>query len=145
MRKTYARLGLALAAASMVAVPLVAEARTQKTPQEELARILKDRVAGTPVDCIWMPTVDSTQVINKTAIVYKAGSTYYVNYPKVGAESLDDNDILVTNLNSSNLCSIDTVQLRDRSSGMWSGFVGLGQFVPYTRAKAADTKAPDKK
>lgn len=137
MRKTYAQFGLALAAASMLAVPLAAEARAAKTPQDQLDRILKDRVAGEPVDCIWMSNVDSTQIIDKTAIVYKAGSTYYVNYPKVGADTLDDDDIMVTRLYSSNLCSVDTVQLHDRTSGMWSGFVGLGQFVPYTREKVA--------
>ncbi|MDE2561533.1 MAG: hypothetical protein KGL48_04730 [Sphingomonadales bacterium] len=136
MRNTIAKLGLALAAASMLAVP-GAEARTRKTAQEQLAGILKDRVAGEPVDCIWMPTVDSTTVIDKTAIVYRSGSTYYVNYPRTGAESLNDDDILVTRLWSSNLCSIDTVQLHDRMSGMWSGFVGLGKFVPYKREKVA--------
>lgn len=138
MRNIPARFALALAAASMIAVPAASEARTSKTPQEQLDKLLKDRVAGKPVDCIWMSTVDSTQVIDKTAIVYKSGSTYYVNYPRTGAESLDDDKILVTTLWSSNLCSIDTVQLHDRTSGMWSGFVGLGKFVPYTREKVAD-------
>ncbi|WP_338466900.1 hypothetical protein RXV95_15400 [Novosphingobium sp. ZN18A2] len=134
MRNTVAKVGLALAAASMIAVP-AAEARTKKTPQEELAKALKGRVAGKPVNCIWMPTVDSTQIIDKTAIIYKAGSTWYVNFPKTGADSLDDDDILVTKLYTSNLCSIDTVQLHDRTSGMWSGFVGLGPFIPYTKPK----------
>lgn len=138
MRNTIAKLGLALAAASLLAVPAASEARAQKTPQEQLAKLLKGRVAGKPVDCIWMSNVDSTTVIDKTAIVYKAGSTYYVNYPRTGADTLDDDDILVTKLWSSNLCSIDTVQLHDRMSGMWSGFVGLGKFVPYTREKVAD-------
>lgn len=140
MRKTIAKFGLALAAASMLAVPVAVEARTQKTPQEQLDKLLKDRVAGKPVDCIWMSNVDSTVVIDKTAIVYKAGSTYYVNYPRTGAESLNDDDVLVTKLWGSNLCSVDTVQLHDRISGMWSGFVGLGKFVPYTREKVADAK-----
>lgn len=140
MRKTHAqfgaKLGLALAAASLLAAP-AAQASPRKTPQEQLATLLKDRVAGKPVDCIWMSNVDSTQVIDKTAIVYKSGSTYYVNYPQVGADSLDDDDILVTKLYSSNLCHIDTVELHDRTSGMWSGFVGLGKFVPYTRERVA--------
>jgi len=140
MRNTIAKLGLALAAASMIAVPVAAEARTQKTPQEQLDKLLKGRVAGKPVDCIYMPTVTSTQIIDKTAIVYKSGSTYYVNYPRSGADTLNDDDILVTKLWGSSLCSVDTVQLHDRMSGMWSGFVGLGKFVPYTREKVADAE-----
>ncbi len=53
-----------------------------------------------------------------------------------GASSLDDDDILVTKTTGSQLCSIDTVELRDRTSRMYSGFVSLGKFVPYRRAKA---------
>ena len=58
-----------------------------------------------------------------------------VNRPKGGAESLDDDDILVTKTTGSQLCSIDAVELRDRSSRMYSGFVSLGEFVPYRRPK----------
>ena len=83
-----------------------------------------------------MPSIDSSQIIDKTAIVYRAGSTLWVNRPRGGAESLDDDDIMVTKTISSQLCSIDVVQLQDRTSHMYSGFVSLGEFVPYRRAKA---------
>ena len=73
--------------------------------------------------------------IDGTAIVYRVGSTLWVNRPKGGAESLDDDDILVTKTIGSQLCSIDTVQLRDRTSHMYAGFVSLGEFVPYRRVK----------
>jgi hypothetical protein len=111
----------------------VAHARPKLTGEEQLADMLKDRVAGKPVDCISLPMVSSSTVIDKTAIVYQSGSTYYVQRPKVGAEDLDDDDVLVTRLTSSELCSIDTVQLHDRTSGFWRGFVGLDKFVPYAR------------
>jgi hypothetical protein len=91
------------------------------------------RVAGAPVDCIYMPTVRSTQIYDKIAIVYDAGGTLYVQKPRVGAESLDNDDVLVTRLTSSQLCSIDTVHLVDRTSHFQRGFVGLDKFVPYTK------------
>ncbi|WP_353230872.1 hypothetical protein [Novosphingobium sp.] len=126
---------LALALAGTIAVIAgVADARPRLTGEQQLAEMLKDRVPGKPVDCITMPMITSSQVIDKTAIVYESGSTYYVQRPRVGAESLDSDDVLVTRLTSSQLCSIDTVQLHDRSSGFWRGFVGLDKFVPYGRA-----------
>jgi hypothetical protein len=36
-------------------------------------------------------------------------------------------------MTGSQLCAIDTVQLRDRTSGFWRGFVGLDKFIPYTK------------
>jgi len=111
----------------------VAHARPRLTGEEQLADMLKDRVAGKPVDCINLPMVSSSTVIDKTAIVYQTGSTYYVQRPKVGADELDNDDVLVTRLTSSELCSIDTVELHDRASGFWRGFVGLDKFVPYAR------------
>jgi len=128
------KLVLALGGAvAIVAGAAVADARPKLTGEQELAEMLGDRVPGKPVDCINLPQVSSSTVIDKTAIVYQEGGTYYVQRPRVGAESLDRDDILVTRLTTSDLCSIDTVQLHDRASGFWRGFVGLGKFVPYTR------------
>ncbi len=63
------------------------------------------------------------------------GGLIYVNTPKGGASSLDKWDVLVTDTHSSQLCDIDVVKLYDASSRMSSGFVNLGRFVPYRKAK----------
>ena len=68
------------------------------------------------------------------AILYDTGSTIYVNRPRSGRESLDQWDVLVTKTFSSDLCTPDVVQLWDSGSRMQSGFVFLGEFVPYKRA-----------
>ena len=122
-----------LAAAAIAAAP--AAAREKLAPEDQLAKLLEGRVAGEPQDCISLSTARSSQIIEKTAIVYKVGSTYWVNRPKGGAESLDDDDILVTKTIGSQLCSIDAVELRDRTSHMYAGFMSLDQFVPYKRVK----------
>lgn len=138
MAKTARNMGLALAAGAMVlAGGVSAEAKPRLTGEQQLANLLEGRVAGEPVDCIYNPAVSSARVINKTAIVYDTGSTLYVQRPKTGAETLDDDDILVTRLTGSQLCSVDTVQLRDRVGGFWRGFVGLDKFVPYKKVKVA--------
>jgi len=122
-----------IAAAAIAAAP--AGAREKLSPEARLEKMLEGRVAGEPQNCINLTSARSSTIIDGTAIVYRAGSTLWVNRPKGGAESLDDDDILVTKTIGSQLCSIDTVQLRDRTSHMYAGFVSLGEFVPYRRVK----------
>lgn len=105
-------------------------------PEARLAKALQGRVAGEPVDCINLRNVRSSQIIDKTAILYDAGSTIYVNRPRGGRESLDQWDTLVTNLHSSELCRVDVVRLFDTSSRIQTGLVFLGDFVPYRRVGA---------
>lgn len=124
-----------LTAAALIAAPS-AIAREKLAPEAQLEKLLEGRVAGEPQNCISLSATNSSQVIDKTAIVYRSGGTLWVNRPRSGAESLDDDDVLVTKLTGNQLCSIDTVQLHDRMSHMYSGFVSLGEFVPYRRAKA---------
>ena len=125
----------AMAAAAVLATPVVAAPRD--TPEAQLQKMLAGRVAGKPTRCIPLSAINSSEVISGKAIVYRAGSTLYVNEPRSGAQQLDQNDVLVTRTIGTQLCSIESVQLVDRSSRMPSGFVVLGDFVPYTKAKAA--------
>lgn len=145
MAKFARTTGLALAAGAMVLLggamgTGTASAKPRLTGEAKLAQLLEGRVAGEPVDCIFMPSVSSAQVIDKTAIVYDSGRTIYVQRPSSGAESLDDDDVMVTRRTGSQLCSVDTIQLHDRSGGFWRGFAGLDKFVPYTKVKIAAVK-----
>ncbi len=125
---------VALGVAASSAAPSLAKEKL--TGEQELAKILKDRVAGKPISCIWLREANSTQIIEKTAIVYDAGAVIYVNRPKF-PQSLHEDDILVTKTWNSQLCNMDTVQLMDRSAGFYNGFVGLEDFVPYRKVKQA--------
>jgi len=89
-----------------------------------------------------MHRVISSHIVPGTAIVYDAGGVLYVNRPRAGAESMDDWDIMINRLWSSQLCSIDTVELVDQGSRMYSGSVFLGEFVPYRRVRtgSADSR-----
>lgn len=107
-------------------------------PEAKLAKALEGRVAGEPVDCIDLHRVNSSRIIDRTAIIYDTGGTLYVNRPRSGAESLDHWDMLVSRTFGNRLCSIDVVELRDRSpAGMMSGLVFLGEFVPYKKIRSA--------
>lgn len=103
--------------------------------EAKLAKALEGRVAGEPVRCLSLHQIRSTQIIDGTAILYDAGRTVYVNKPASGASSLRDGKVMVTKTIASQLCSIDTVKLYDTGSRMPSGWVGLGEFVPYTKVK----------
>lgn len=121
--------------AATIAAPAIAGER--QTPEMKLQKLLDGRVAGKPVDCISLPSVSSSQIIDGKAIVYRAGGRLYVNEPRSGADQLDDDVVLVTRTVGSQLCSIDTVHLIDQTSHFPRGFVQLGQFVPYTKPRPA--------
>lgn len=104
--------------------------------EAKLAKHLEGRVAGEPVDCISLSQIHSSQIIDRTAIVYDAGSVIYVNRPEAGAESLRRGEIMVTEPTSNRLCSVDTVTMIDNTSGIYSGNVFLGEFVPYRKPDA---------
>lgn len=116
-----------------------AQAQTDRAARgaAELAKAVEGRTAGEPVDCLNLRDIRSTKIISRTAIVYETlGGTIYVNTPTGGASSLDKWDVLVTNTHSSRLCDYDIVRLYDATSRMHSGFVNLGEFVPYRKPKA---------
>lgn len=120
--------GLALgASAALAAEPVDREA--------ELARALRGRVAGEPVDCIDLHRVRSSRIIPDTAILYDAGGVIYVNRPRNGADELNRHDAMVTRLPSTRLCSVDVVRLVDQATQTMTGVVFLGDFVPYRRVR----------
>jgi hypothetical protein len=124
-----------LLAAVALATPAVAAHRD--TPDVQLQKALAGRVAGKPVNCISLSGTDGSQIIDGKAIIYRVGGNLYVNEPRSGAETLRDDDILVTRIFGSQLCSIDTVRLIDRGSRFPRGFVSLGPFTPYSRVKTS--------
>ncbi|MBS3928768.1 MAG: hypothetical protein KGZ65_10975 [Sphingomonadales bacterium] len=119
------------AAAALLAGPAL-EAKPRLTPQQELAKLLEGREPGKPTNCVSNSDTREMRVLDKTAIVFGWGNTIWVNVPK-NAEDLDDDDVLVTKTFGSQLCSLDIVYTMDRSSRITTGFINLGDFVPYRR------------
>lgn len=125
-----------LAVAALAATAAAAAKPPEPNPrgQAELAKLVADRTAGKPVNCINLSDIRSTEVLDGTAIVYRVSdSKFYVNKPEIGGESLSSDDILVTRTVSNQLCRIDTVRLVQRGSLFERGFVGLGDFIPYSK------------
>ena len=106
--------------------------------EEELERALEGRVAGEPVRCINTWQSPSSRIIDRTAIIFRVGSTLYVNRPRSGAESLNRSNALVSRRfgSASQLCDIDTMRVIDPTTGIMHGIVFLGDFVPYRRTSS---------
>lgn len=121
-------------ASTLMMTPGLASAAKDRSPDAQIARATAGRIAGTPVDCIFLRDIRSSKIISRTAIIYEANNgTIYVNRPPAGASQLRDGDVIVTDTHSSRLCSIDTVRLYSTSARMQTGAVGLGPFIPYTK------------
>jgi hypothetical protein len=125
-----------LLAGGLLASSAAAKTGTSLETRSEarLARALDGRIAGRPVDCLNLRDIRSSQIIDRTAILYETnGGTLYLNRPDAGQNSLSRGDVLVTDTHSHQLCSIDVVRLYDTSSRMQTGVVFLGDFVPYRK------------
>lgn len=69
-------------------------------------------------------------------IVYHArGGTIYLNRPVSGQGSLDDWDVLVTEVRGGSICNGQPVKLVDPSSHAMTGLIFLGEFVPHRRTR----------
>lgn len=126
-------LAIALAATALVAGGATLQAKPKLTPEQRLEKLLEGRVAGKPVTCISQADARDMEVFDEVALVYRSGSTLYVNRPK-NPEALDSDDILVVRGNGSQLCRLDMINTVDRTGHFTTGFINLGDFVPYRRA-----------
>lgn len=130
-------LALALAGAVTLLGAAAADAKPKLTPEQQLAKLIAGREAGKPVSCISLDDTRNMTVLDKTAIVYGSGSVIWVNRPR-NAEHLDSDDIMVTHPTGGQLCSLDMVHTVDRAGQFPTGFLSLGEFVPYRKVKTVN-------
>jgi len=124
---------VALAAAALGAT-LPAAAAADEKGEAKLAKLLDGRVPGEPVRCLDRTRRDNLEVIDRTAMVFKDGDTYYVNRPS-GVNFLSWSDIPVFKIWGNELCKMDIVHLRDRSTGMGGASMTMNEFIPYRHAR----------
>ncbi len=130
-------LAIALAATALVAGGAAVQAKPKLTPEQRLEKLLDGRVAGKPTSCISTADTRDMEIIDGVALVYRSGTTLFVNRPR-NPEDLDSDDILVIRTSGSQLCRLDMIHTVDRLGHFTTGFVNLGDFVPYRRnAQAA--------
>ena len=131
------KIAIALATTAALLATAALEAKPRLTEQQQLEKLTAGRISGEPVSCIPNWETRDMQVLDKTALVYGSGRTIWVNVPR-NARDIDDDDILVTHTNGSQLCDLDIVRTVDRTGHFQTGFLSLGKFVPYKKpAKVA--------
>ena len=131
-------LPLLLGAVAIAAAPAQAQPRERPSGEAELARALEGCVAGEPVDCLNLHSIRSSRTICGTALLYEVGGVIYVNRPRSGADQLDGWSAQINRSTTNSLCSVDTLELVDPTTGMFRGVVFLDEFVPYRRVRRGD-------
>lgn len=121
-------------AAAVMAGPVTAEVAEPTKGEIKLAKMLEGREAGEPTSCVRLFPTSNLTVIDGTALVYKRGSTLYVNIPS-NPKSIDDRYTIVTRSSDTRLCRTDIVTTIDRTKGFYTGNISLGEFVPYKKVK----------
>ena len=127
---------LAIAGLAALTAGDAVQARAKLTPEQQLAKLLEGREAGKPTTCLPHWQANDMRVIDGLAIVYGTGNTIWVNRPD-NARDLDSDDILVTQSFDGRLCKVDIVHTVDRTGQFATGFISLGDFVPYRRVAKA--------
>jgi hypothetical protein len=120
-----------LAMALLAATAPVAAANEKG--EAKLARLIDGRVAGEPVRCLDSSKRRNLEIVDHTALVFKDGDTLYVSRP-AGVDFLSWSDIPVFEIWGGQLCKMDIVHLRDRSTGMGGPSLSMAEFIPYKRA-----------
>jgi hypothetical protein len=131
------KIALALVASAALLTGPALHARDRLTPEQRLDKMLEGREAGEPVSCISNWNTRDMVVLDDTALVFGHGSTIWVNRPE-NPNQLDRDDVLLTRLHGSQFCKLDIVQTLDRSSHFPTGFISLGDFVPYRRVRSSN-------
>ncbi|WP_395445768.1 hypothetical protein [Caulobacter sp. UC70_42] len=118
---------------SVLLVALASTAQAAPKPrlmgEARLAKILEGRTAGPPLDCVDLRSVETVEIIDRTAILYRMpGGRLYVSRPEAGAADLKWDSTLTSRTVGARLCRYDTM-IASRFGG--ASFLLLGPFAPY--------------
>jgi hypothetical protein len=120
----------------LLALPILLAAADAPAPLSDKAmKELAGRTAGTPISCLPFRRVQSTRIVDETAVIYKESSRrWYVNQLDHGrCALLKPNRVLVTRGTTSQFCSNDLVTIAEQVSPITYGACSFGEFVPYTK------------
>ena len=126
--------GGALAVTSCaVGEPQSAPSPLTEKQAKQLDKLLKGKVAGTPVKCISNFGNTSTIRISDDMLIYRGGRklVYQNNLRNTCPGLADDDEIMVIRNAGSSYCDGDQFQLVDRFSGIQGPICRFGKFVPY--------------
>jgi hypothetical protein len=95
-------------------------------------------------DCIWLPQLDRTEVIDdRTILFHQNGGRVYRNYLPRECPGLEREKRFMYEARNGRLCSIDTIAVLEQwGVGLARGFTcSLGEFQPITTEEVEELKA----
>jgi hypothetical protein len=124
---------LPFAAALMLLAPSAADAyRNTQTVEQALA----GRTAGKPTACIQQSQIYDSQIYDSGAILYRMkGGPDYLNTLNHRCPFLRQDRAIASRTPTGSLCSGDILTVFDPVAHFDYGGCGLGEFVPYEKAK----------
>jgi len=105
--------------------------------EEAFQELIEGRVAGESTPCINASRTNRIQVVENVGLTYERGGTLWVARAS-NPRSIGPWDIPIFERHGSQLCRHDVNRTIDRSSGMFSGVLFLGDWVPYTETEDAE-------
>ena len=103
--------------------------------QATYERALAGKTAGRAEKCLPLHRSRDMEKIDDTTILFRDGSTTYVNTTLGACNGMGDQSYaLVTRNVGPQLCRGDIATVTDMTSGMTVGSCALGDFVPYRAA-----------
>jgi hypothetical protein len=130
---------LAIVAATLALAGCTASAEMQASRAAEakadLDEALAGRVAGRPQSCLPLSpgSINGPQIIDQTTILYRDGKRVWRNTLASDCPSLGQDDILVVEMNGSQVCRNDLFRPVDRGSRIPGAYCRFGDFTPYTK------------
>jgi hypothetical protein len=120
-----------------VAVAVLAAGTAHAYRSQTVEQALAGRTPGKPTSCIQLTRVDSSEIFDSGAILYRMrGGPDYLNTPG-NCPALRQNRAISTRTPSSSICSGDIIRVFDPVARFEYGGCGLGEFVPYPKVKKA--------
>lgn len=112
-----------------------AQSRSARDGEARLTRMLEGRTAGVPLGCVsTLNTSDELIVIDEVGVVYDSGNTFYVARVTEPEKLRWTDRVEFVRASHKRLCATDKVWTFDRYTGLSTGMVQLGEFVPYRRS-----------
>lgn len=100
--------------------------------QARLAAMLAGKIAGPAQECLPLSDAQDMQIIDARTIVFRTGSTVYVNPLRGACAGIGITSVLVMKpFGSIGHCENDIAEVLDPSTGMITGSCQLGPFIPY--------------
>jgi len=118
----------------LIASALLLATGTAQAAPRSLDTVLAGRTPGKAATCIQQNFIDDSETFDGAILYRMKGGPDYLNRPPQCSQLRPDRG-LVSRTPSTSICAGDIVQIVDFTSHFNYGSCGLGEFVPYPRAK----------